>query len=120
MGFKSLKGVFAKAARRRRAIAQTKPWQALPFGWKDRLENADHQIILAMRAHPKRFRVQVDPHDPDTAIVTTPTRRPTRHSRQIAVRLPKAMFEIRGMNRKKGGKVYEPFFLEMLNRNGSH
>lgn len=176
---KSLRSAFAKASRRRRAIAQTKPWQRLGYGWKARLEHANREIIAAMKAHPRRFKVQIDPHDPETVIVTTTSRRrrtnaetemreedylflveqedeavaaatkshpkrfnaqgdtdelstitevsphrrhdygrPSDQLRQISVRLPKSVFEIKGMNGRKGKKVYEAFFLEMLSRNG--
>lgn len=124
----SLKKVFAKASRRRRAIAETKPWQPLEYGWRDRLDHVDHEIIAAMKAHPQGFEVEIDPRDQTTVIVTTLAHRISKHTgwerrrhktpRQISLRLPISMFEIRGMNGRRGKKVYEPFFLEMLSRNG--
>jgi len=124
----SLKGVFAEAVRIRRAIIETEPWQRLEYGWRDRLEHANREIIAAMKAHPRRFKVQTDPHDSGTVIVTTPAHRvikrtgwersARKNSRQISARLPMKMFEVRGIKGRRGEKVYEDFFLEMLSRNG--
>ena len=110
----SLKSAFAKAARRRRAIAETKPWQPLSYGWRDRLDHANHDIISAMKAHPQGFKVQVDPRDQSTVIVTISSQRIPKHPgwrerrqknpRQIFLRLPISMFEIKGMNGRKSKK----------------
>lgn len=123
----SLKGVMAKASRRRREITETPPWKRLEYGWRDRLEHADHEIILAMKARPQSFEVEIDPRDQTTVIVTTLAPRRTRHPgwkerrqktpRQIILRLPISLFEVRE-NGRKGKKYYEPFFEKMLSRSG--
>lgn len=122
----SLKSVIAKASRRRREIAETPPWKRLKYGWRDRLDHANHDIISAMKANPRRFVVEEDPLNDEFVIVRTAVLTPKKNRgwkewprkgpRQISVRLPKAVFEIRGMNGRRGNGVYEPFFLEMLSR----
>lgn len=124
----SLKKVFAMAGHRRRIIVETRPWKWLKYDWRSRLEHANHEIIAAMKANPRRFVVEEDSLNDEFVIVRTavPTPKknrgwkewPRKGPRQISVRLPKAVFEIRGLNGRRGNKVYEPFFLEMLSRRG--